>query len=384
MIYDMLKPRLPLLIYSLGISLAVTLIRIQGKISYSFVSQVLTLTMLIFSTLNVLKNYAPKVFSQTQSGIGFNTGIKMIGGASTDGNEDNEVNDVPDLPQCNNCDNPYSNASLMSVIQDQVAQLPEHTKTLLSMHPYTKKLLSPRALARTQRESDPLLPQGAQVQIIDSPHDIQVRRIKERGLCEALERAGFDPRWTMADIAELKRTKQGRDQLESINHKVKEETGIRTLTNGDIASCYPHYITDYICRKGPDIATKKPATAMDTVAAAPAKDKHNIFPGSVKHCHWDSLKKDLDQSITESISSGYNIDQQQKLITTLYYLKLRAELEMRNLINMFQSKTKIEWLEFFRASVEREPKGFHIEGTTYYIPWDLFRKYDVCFGGQRL
>lgn len=230
--------------------------------------------------------------------------------------------------------------------------------------------------------------EGAQVQIISEPRSVQIKGAQN--LCRALESAGFNPQWTMTDIEELKKTKSGRDLLGRIDIKVRNVTGLQSLTNKDLTNCYPHYITDYICRRGsgPPIAknTGNYAAAPDkerqyTKLVKVPKDKYNIFPGSVKHCYWDSLKKDLDQSITDNISS--NIDQHQKLITTLYHLKLRTELEVRNLINMFQSKTKIEWLEFFRASVEREPKGYHIEGTTYYIPWDLFRKYDVCFGGHR-
>jgi hypothetical protein len=76
MIYDILKPRLPLLVYSVGIALVATIIRTQTV----DMSQVLSMTLLIFGTLNILKNYAPKVYSQTTSGIGHNTGFQMFGG----------------------------------------------------------------------------------------------------------------------------------------------------------------------------------------------------------------------------------------------------------------------------------------------------------------
>ena len=379
MLYELLKPKLPLLIHSFGISLA--LIIIKTKSIQVQVDKVLKLTVAIFSTLTVLTSYAPNILPATRQGMGFNAGLSMVGGGSA-------------CP----CDNPYTNDSLMSVIRDQVDKLPSQTKTLLSLHPQTKELLKPALI----RQTDPLLPQGAQTEIITEPKEIMVKVVKgvsALNLCKALENAGYDPKWTMTEIEALKSHKKGRKALAKIDRLTRAATGMGMITNNDLIKCYPHYYTDYVCKKLPAgqkqhamvnkiFAPAEEAESAHEIAKSIPKTKPSrikpktpsLFPGSVKHCHWGSLKRDLDQSITESIQGDLSLVEEQKLITTLYYLKQRTELEIRNLINLFQSKTKIEWLQFFRSSVEREPRGYHIEGTTYYIPWDLFRKYDVCFG----
>lgn len=74
MLFDMLKPRLSLMLCSLGISLAVNLIRTWTV----NISQLLSMALVVYSTLDVLKNYAPKVYNHAISGIGTITGLQMV------------------------------------------------------------------------------------------------------------------------------------------------------------------------------------------------------------------------------------------------------------------------------------------------------------------
>lgn len=82
MLFDLLKPRLPLLVYSLGISLTITLIRGLRN------DETIKLTLLIFSTLSLLSKYAPEVLKHTKHGLGLGIGGRMVGG---DGTRDSDV-----------------------------------------------------------------------------------------------------------------------------------------------------------------------------------------------------------------------------------------------------------------------------------------------------
>lgn len=391
----MLKPKLPMLIRSLGISLAIIIIK-ERTVD---ISKVLKLGLTIFSVTSVLNTYAPKISPFTSQGFGFSSGMMMVGGGGQG--------------DCK-CNNPYSNESILKVVQDQIDVLPARAKALLSVHPQSKMLLKPALVNKIERKGDPTLPHstGAAPEIISEPAPINIQQINNKArntvvdpnkmsVRDALIRAGFDPKWTMGDVKKMQKSAQGKQALLDINNMVRELTGISTLTNGDIISAFPHYYTDYICRltvqggkqgkqgKGQEVQTQ---TASQIASQIPktkkmptAKiDNTNLFPGSMKHCHWDTMKKDLDSSIVKLFEETVDPVEQQHMITTMYYLQQRAELEVRSLINMFHSKNKIDWLNFFKSSVEREPRGFHIEGTTYFIPWDFFRKYDVCFGGLKI
>ena len=339
MLYDtFLKPRLPLLLHSFAISVAIVIIK-HNRIDFDKIFKLMFLT---FSTLSLIQKHAPKIWGSTTHGIGFSTGMQMVGGA----------------PSCK-CDNPYTTKSILKVA---VNQIPEQAKTLMSMHPETKKILD-TALATP-----------------DSVVETEKPTIKDAiDLCPALENAGFNPKWTMLDIEKMKKTSKGISKLAEIDMKVKEQTGIATLTNSDIIACYPHFYTDYLCKKGVNKGKKN----LDEPVGANDQDMakaESVNTPALKNCHWESFQKDLDQSITQTVTGTLKGDEMKDLTTTVYYLKLRTELEVKNLINIFQSKTKKDWVEFLQDNIKREGRGFHIQGTEYYIPWRLFKKYEVCFG----
>jgi hypothetical protein len=77
MLYEILKAKLPMIIYCLGIATAVILVRTRQIQP----SQIIELTLALLGTLGVLKTYAPKVFETASQGIGMHTGLNMVGGS---------------------------------------------------------------------------------------------------------------------------------------------------------------------------------------------------------------------------------------------------------------------------------------------------------------
>jgi len=80
MLYEILKAKLPMIIYCLGIATAVILVRTQQMQPRPIVD----LTLVLLGTLGLLKTYAPKVFDTTSQGIGTRTGMNMVGGSNRD------------------------------------------------------------------------------------------------------------------------------------------------------------------------------------------------------------------------------------------------------------------------------------------------------------
>jgi hypothetical protein len=248
-----------------GISLAIKLTKTgtgAGLGSFS-IDQVLQLSATIFTTLSILGKYAPGILASTKQGIGFHTGLNMIGGSS-DGS-------------CH-CVNPYST--------------------------------------------------------------------EQRKLCKALKKSGFKPGWTLKDIKRMKKTRNGRQALRRLDKRIRQRTKMKFLTHNNIASCYPKYKAGK--KRKPRTRKRRPKAAL--------------------HCQWESLRKEIHKVVRDSDPVTEN------------YLKARAELELRTLINIFQEKTNKEWQRFYRENRASEPRGFHIKGTTHYIPWKLLRKWSVCFG----
>lgn len=80
MLFEILKAKLPMILYCLGIATAVILIRTRQIQS----SPIIELTLVLLGTLGLLKTYAPKVFETTSQGIGIRTGLNMVGGSDRD------------------------------------------------------------------------------------------------------------------------------------------------------------------------------------------------------------------------------------------------------------------------------------------------------------
>lgn len=74
MLYELLKPKLPLLAASLCISLVIDIINYNNV----DLKRVLQLGSLIFSTLGLLERFAPKVHTSVMQGLGFNIGLNIV------------------------------------------------------------------------------------------------------------------------------------------------------------------------------------------------------------------------------------------------------------------------------------------------------------------
>ncbi len=275
------------------------------------------------------------------------------------------------------CKNPYSEVEITNLIKEGVNNLPPHTLKLLSSYSGTKDLISPSIREKLKRDEDPHLPTGAHVEIIAEPKPIQVHTVSTGSvtLCEALQKVGFNPNWTMDDIEALQKTKAGRDILYGMHTSLVKLTGLKHITNRDIMACYPQFYTDYVCLRDKHVTSEAAASTQVPAQRIP------LAVQAAPHCNNNAIKKDL----TKSIALHFNQDasdetRKQQILATAHYLKIRADLEIRSLINLFQSKSKKDWLTYLSGKKQQEPKGYHLDGTTYYIPWYIFDKYAICFG----
>lgn len=377
----MFRPRLPLLIKSIAIAAAIQVVR-QRTVD---IGKILRLGATIFGVLSVLTNYAPKILPFTEQGFGFGIGVNMTGGAQSiddlaneieqdiDGavDVDNELEDAEDTTEaentsasteeeavsiCEDCPNPFSNKEILKKAAPHVAKMSPDVRTALNV-------IAPDFVESVAEAAYEEPATGA----VKPPQDVDKKRIP---LCQALVAAGFNKNWKMSNLRALKKNKTGRERLAAIDREARKLSGLKTITYNDIINCFPEFHTDYKC-------VRNPSPPMPTVLQHPKKSAPP--PEPVQHCHWESLKKDLGQSISDNVSADRSLTEQ-NIITTVDYLRLRTELEIRNLINIFQSKPQKEWDEFLRSNMARDLRGYHVEGTEYYIPWDIFRKYAVCFG----
>lgn len=356
-ILSLIIPKLPLLVHCLGISVAIYLSRFNS-ISKFDLRLVIFTAFTIFSTLNILTKFSPKTVPAVKQGAGYGIGYNMIGG----GEKAEKANKTEDC----NCKNPYDTKSIHKLTMEQLDKLPKHVKLMVG-----KQYLSPQA----QREIDPDLPTGISTDIIKDPKKVKVKTVASKlTLCKSLEKHGYNPNWTLQTVSQMSKLDSGLKHLQDINKAVCKELNIKRITVGDLAQCYPHFYqsNSYTCTKktpeAPEIKGINPG-----IQPEPKKDI-NI----AKNCHWSSITKELHRSIKEHYSSSTGATG--STLATIQYLRNRTELEFRNLINIFQTKPKREFRKYFSEASEQEPKGYHIKGTTYYIPWSLINKYSVCFG----
>lgn len=315
MLPEFITARLPTFLQSMGIALAIAIVK---KIYEP--TQFVMMLMIVFNTLWLLQIYAPLVVKGLLQGVGFGVGLgNMSGGAAED--------------DCG-CNNPASVDSIQQTF------------------------LTPAQLARKA------LVGNVETKLIDQPKAVSVNKIIDTpSLCKALTTAGFDKLWTVEQIQKIRDTPSGQQRLKNINDKVVLQTGLKEITHEQIAQCFPGYIKTYECR-----ANMAPPAAKASASA------------SEPHCHWESIRKDLVESVSRHYAMPTNDTEKQKTLLLKTYISQRAELEFKNQINLFQNKSRGEWQRHMSDMKERSANGFQLEGTDYIIPWDLFEKYDVCFG----
>lgn len=190
-------------------------------------------------------------------------------------------------PQCPDCINPYVITQLAQVHDPTRIAQRDLKPTGVSVQPIATVPLSPQQLIElkkvTEREST-APPQPPQPVAIQQPEQVKVKPVtpvptEKIPVCEALHKAGFDPNWTYEVVSALLQTPEGQRRLNQINSDVLRTSQISSLTNQDIVHCYPHYITEYVCKKS---------------------------NGSLSELHMSQLKK--------------KIEQQQQQINTLSHL----------------------------------------------------------------
>ena len=213
--------------------------------------------------------------------------------------------------------------------------------------------------------------------VIKNPDEIDIHQaVPTSVLCKALKQAGFDSSWTMDKVMNMARNELDRRQLDEINIKVLDQTNMQQITHSDIGMCYPSYIRNYQCKYDPERA--KDQITVKFLNKVQKANESKILKSS--NCNWTSIKRDLQKSVASHFSAPTKEVDYQKTIILKSYVNQRAQLEFRNLINMFQDKPKKEWLKYLSDNRAKSPSGLAIPGIDYYIPWDLFVKYQVCFG----
>lgn len=325
--YDLLKDRIPLFIQSLGISLALIILK---RLS---LKQAVFTFFLVFNSLWLIEKYAPTLRTSILQGAGFG----MIGGGDLD-------------PDCvGTCQNPAATTNLAQTVQHATSSAVQIAENIAGKIGPTATAVVDKAshlfgqTVNTNNEFvKPVIPQepaGPKInQIIDTV-----------GLCNALREAGFQDDWTTAKVAEMKGTVDGLATLTKINDAVLTRTGLTDLTHEQISKCFPGYVQTYQCKK-----------------LSPQREG----------CNMSLLKQDLRLSI-DTFYKDKSYTEQQKNKT---YMIQRSELEMKNLMNIFRSKTHAEWLTYLTDLKRQSSVGFKVEGTDYVIPWDLFDKYTICWG----
>jgi hypothetical protein len=312
------------------------------------------------------------------------------------------------------CNNPYSEEGIKTMVSKR---LPPHTLALVGVKVKVKDGDGDRdgdgdgdgARDGAGELASKLIPTGVRQKDIAPASTISTTTsttltTHTATLCKALEKTGFNPEWTLTDIESLQRTANGRKTLITINSMVKKLTGIKHITNRDIMSCYPNFYNAYICKREAPASPPLDGIIATATATAGPKPKAKIRskpkaklsnlsklsklsnpsnPSKLsKHCNRKNIRKDLSMSIAAHLGADLSqpSDSKYKAQMTADYLELRADLEIRNIINLFQDKTKKEWLIYLSGKKDAELRGYHLQGTTYYIPWYIFDKYKICFG----
>ena len=156
--------------------------------------------------------------------------------------------------QCNDCVNPFVIPQLTKIID------PTHT---VGQADFAKQIeVQPITSIPVNVQQNDVLVANASISSDVSPSfqkmDQQSTTVQtsnnwvsdpQFSVCQALNKAGFDPNWKKETIDQMLQNQQGRDRLQRMNDQVLKMTGMKSLTNQEITNCYPNYIQEYICRK---------------------------------------------------------------------------------------------------------------------------------------
>lgn len=190
----------------LGITLAL-FIRMPERFTWTTFG---SLFFTIYNSYSIMSLLAPTIFSYLPLGTGFGIGQGLTG---IEGFESDDVN-VDKGEKC-----------ICPVQQQQPVQGTE-------AEPLATRFTS--WLPETVQQAVGAKPVKQEPEVMDVE--------KRENLCKALEKAGFNPEWTFWDIKQLMRSERGLYKLETIDRRVKNETGFQRITNDMLEVCYPGYM----------------------------------------------------------------------------------------------------------------------------------------------
>ncbi len=334
---------------SLLISSIISVIFLHNKNLVIKLSTLLVNSLLIFKVLYTFKSKSPEILKYVKHGAGIGVGLTLMAG----GNPANDKTESAD--ECS-CKKP--SASNISNVSNK--QTSTSTSTSTPVSPYRPGIFG---LARG--------PIKAETKI--NAQEEQANRLL---LCESLVKNGFNTTWTDNDIKNLKTTVAGRRKLMGLNRRVLEDTNLTELTNAQIISCFPEYMSVSPCLSKAE-STEKLIEEEIMQEQAEALQEKNKLP-----CILSSFYNDLKQSVAnhyaqKNLPSPIPNRKLQEIIT---YVTNRAESEIQNLINKYQSVPYYTYKNDMKVLKAGQPQGISISGTSYHIPWDLLDVYNGCFG----
>lgn len=324
------------------------------------------------------------------------------------------------LPGCKDCYNPY---------QDYLKKL--RPTTLIIARTDQQPLTAEQVSQLKQQELNsaqgppppPQIPLPVVVEIevpkpmkivVPTPVKVQPAR---HGLCQTLEQAGFNPRWTYDDVRNLWATPEGKATLRKLNESVMRATGLSRLTNQQITSCYPNYIREYSCQSNPKIDMVKlnetinkqqyqiqslkkqlrndtESTLSKPVITADRDETEIIKPiqGKVSpQCPLDQITSQIRLEVERFYGQAYTALSRQlkpdelSLLKDQYsnlaqIVKGKAIQEYQELINLYRNQNRGQWNRELIKRKTNSSRGHPVLGTDFYIPWTYFDQNEACFG----
>jgi len=117
------------------------------------------------------------------------------------------------VSRCKSCDNPYSSINLYSKISRYI----------------------PGFVRQQPPKKQPPKTQPPRKQLEKIPPTMSI--------CLAMDRAGFDPKWTYSDVHKMSKTVDGLNTINNISQYVKRYTWNKNaITLKQVQNCYPNYV----------------------------------------------------------------------------------------------------------------------------------------------
>lgn len=339
--------------------------------------------------------------------------------------------------QCptDNCNNPFL---VQRLIQIQEGPSSQNTPKATTIRPIAQIPLTPEQEAQIknlqQKEKEKEIasvqpPAPPKPVALPPQKPVNVTQVSTEpakiSVCQALTKAGFDPKWTYDNVHKLLDTADGQKQMKKINDDVIKMTGSKQLTNQDIVNCYPQYISEYICKKTDDspanvdklqkqienqqkeitkltqMVTNKNNSSSRSPVDINLENRimnetgDNLTPNLINsHCNLNDINNSIRLEVEKYYDDAFNtiknqkpalpapqLDQIKMQYTNLAdIIQNKAILEFRQLINLYQNRNQDQWKQDLLLRKTYSVRGHQVPGTDFYIPWAIFDKNISCFG----